>query len=241
MKNAENFRVPIHDADLNGIATASSVLRYMQEAAHMQFVKNPPTLEELRNGGKVFLLSKLNMSIYSPITAYDQIVAESWPCESKGVSFNRCGRILRGGVIVAELVSVWAFMDLSERRLLKTSDFSWNVTNEEPLELDFPTRIKIPKDIQLILVGERQIVYSDLDGNGHMNNTKYPDMLCDFLPSMKNKRVAVISLNYTSELPLGENIKIYLGENDGTYYFRTVKEDGMTGAEAEMILEDIDI
>lgn len=238
MKQIEHYRVPIHDTDVNRIASSSAVLRYMQEAAHLQFETQRPTLAELRNEGKAFILSKLNMSIYQPIYGYDILTAETWPCESKGVSFNRCSRILRGGNIIAELSSVWALVDINTRRLLRVTDFSWNVENEPPLELDSPARIKIPKDMQLSLVGERFIVYSDLDINEHMNNTNYPDMFCDYLP-MIGRRVVSISINYASELHNGETIKIYLGENDGIYYIRAIKENGIVGAEAEILLDEI--
>lgn len=239
MKQIEHYRIPVHDTDLNNIVSASATLRYMQEAAHRQFETQHPTLDELRIQGKAFILSKLNMSIYNPIKAYDEIIVESWPCESKGVSFNRCGRILRDGNIVAELSSVWALVDIKTRRLLRVTDLDWNVPSDDPLELDSPARIRIPKDIQLALVGERLIAYSDLDINEHMNNTNYPDMLCDYLPSMKGKRVVSISINYASELSNGETVKIYYGESDGLYYMRTLKENGSVGAEAEIVLDEI--
>ena len=36
--------------------------------------------------------------------------------------------------------------------------------------------------MNLSLVGEHTVEYSDVDVNRHLNNTKYPDMLCGFLP-----------------------------------------------------------
>lgn len=239
MKQTEHYRVTVHDTDVNRIASASAVLRYMQEAAHLQLEVHHPSIDELRQEGKAFILSKLNMSIYQPIHTYDMITAETWPCESKGVSFNRCSRILRDGNIVAELSSVWALLDINSHKLLRVTDLVWNVEPEPPLELDSPSRIRIPKDLPLSLVGERQIVYSDLDLNEHMNNTNYPNMLCDYLPSMIGKRVVSMSINYISELSNGESVKIYLGENDGAYYMRTIKENGNTGAEAEIVLDEI--
>ena len=239
MKQIEHYRVPIHDTDVNGIASASAVLRYMQETAQMQFETNHPTINELRSENKAFILNKLNMSVYQPIHGYDMITAESWPCESKGVSFNRCSRILRGGVIIAELSSVWALIDINSHKLLRVTDLVWDVENEPALELDSPARIRIPKDIQLSLVGERLIVYSDLDLNNHMNNTNFPDMICDYIPSMIGKRVISISINYAAELQSGETVKMYLGENDGVYYMRTVRENGTVGVEAEIVLDEI--
>ena len=72
-----------------------------------------------------------------------------------------------------------------------------------------------------------------------MNNTVYPDMLCDFIPSMKGKMVVRCSINYLNEAPLGETFKVYRAEDDGSYYFRTVRHDGSVGIEAEIVLDEI--
>ena len=58
---------------------------------------------------------------------------------------------------------------------------------------------------------------------------------------MKGKRVSKISIAYVHEAPLGESIKIYLtrGEEDDSYYLRTVRADGQTNVEAYIELDNI--
>ena len=75
-------------------------------------------------------------------------------------------------------------------------------------------------------IGKRKIVYSDLDYNMHMNNTKYPDMLVDFLPTPERVRVTGMSLAYYQEAHFGDTVTVYCADaGDGVYYFRTVKGD----------------
>ena len=56
---------------------------------------------------------------------------------------------------------------------------------------------------------------------------------------MDNKRVAEITINYSSEAPEGDTLTVYRGEANGYYYFRTVRSDGKTNSEAEIRLTEI--
>lgn len=241
MKWFEKYRVNSHDCDSYGVVRASLVLRYMQETAYLHMKNAKPSSEEMRRDGMAFLLSRINMSIYHPLHSCDEIEVETWTCDSRGVSFGRCYRILREGEIIAEAATVWALIDIASRRLYRVDEFSGGYGEDAapPLELDAPKRVHIPKELNLSLVGERPIVYSDLDVNCHMNNTNYPDMLCDFIPDMLGKRVISMSISFAAEAKFGEVLKIYMAESDGQYYFRTLRSDGSINVEAVMILEEI--
>ncbi len=237
MRWIENYRVSTYDTDISGNMRASAVLRFLEETANLQMKSMGPSNEQLRADGKAFILSRLAVSIYKPLHAYDEIVGESWGCDSKGVSYYRCGRLLHEGNIAAEMVSVWALLDIESRRLCRVGEVPMGFDTDPMLELDLPHHIRIPKDLPLSLMGERTVSYSDLDINQHMNNTVYADVLCDFVPHMCDKRVIGLSLHFVNEAKLGETIKVYCGESDESLFFRTVKEDGSVGIEAEMLLE----
>ena len=59
-----------------------------------------------------------------------------------------------------------------------------------------------------------------------MNNTKYPDMVCDFLPDPAHTRVTGLSLSYCHEAAFGDVLTVEraTGEN-GIYYIRTRLKD----------------
>lgn len=238
MKWSEHYRINTHDCDSSGFVRASLVQRYMQETANLQMLNAGLGPDELRARDMAFLLSRINVSLYSPLVGGDEIDVTSWGCESRGVSFNRCYQIRRAGEVVADAVSVWGLIGISDHRLVKVDEIEMDIAIDEPLELDAPRRVRIPREMNLSLVGERPIYYSDIDMNRHMNNTNYPDMFCDFIPDMENKRVIAMSISYAHEAPLGELLKVYTAESDGIYYFRTVRSsDGLTNAEANIIVE----
>lgn len=239
MKQIERFRVSAHDTDFNEVARPSSVLRYMQEEANMQLHTFGPSNEELRERFNcTYILSRVGVAIYLPLRAYDEIDAESWACESHLTSFNRCGRIMLGDRVAVEMTSVWALCDLTDRHLLKVSDTYTNYGTDEPISPpSLPARLRIPRELELLPVGERVIRRSDVDYNRHMNNTFYPDMLMDYA-EIGESFISSFSINFAGEAALGERITVLSARDGDRLYFRTVKENGKTGAEAEFTVTD---
>ncbi len=240
MKWTGKYKVNAHDTDLNNIVSLTGLLRYMQDSANCQMEDDGLSYDELFSRGLAFVLSRIKVSIYHPIYSHDEIEVETWACESSGVSFNRCYRIKRDGEIMAEAFSIWALVDTNAHRLIRVSDFEGEYGSDSPVELDMAKRFRLPADINLTLVGERNVEYQDVDMNRHINNTRYGDILFGYIPEIENNRVIKFEINYISEAPLGETLKVYMAKgDDGNYYFRTVREGSKTNVEAEMMIENI--
>ena len=145
--------------------------------------------------------------------------------------------------MMALAVSHWALIDIHEKKMIRTTDFRRDFPfGELPDEALLPARVRIPAATEMEAVGERTIVYSDLDFNRHMNNTNYPDMICDHLPSMDGKWVTSLSLSYLREAAFGDTLTVYRtpteGEGEG-YLIRTKRPDGVVCLEAEIGLSNI--
>ena len=232
------FTVNFHDTDLYARMRPSAALKYMQEAANLHLNAYGPTMDELREAGKAFLLSRVRVAIRRALPAYTPIEAQTWISnDDHGFSFNRYHRILSGGEVAAEAVTVWALVSLDDRRPIRASEFTYNFTGDTPLDLVLPRRIRFPGEPDA--VGERRIAYSDCDYNGHVNNTHYPDLLCDFLPAGETRRVEDVVINFLGEAPLGDTLTVYRAadpERDGRYLYRTRRADGSTNIEAVLTL-----
>lgn len=239
MKWTGKYYVNANDIDLNSIVSVSNLLRYMQDAANREMEEDGPSYEKLFSDGYSFILSRIRLSIYSPLYSHETLEVQTWACESRGAQFNRCYRVMRNGLIVAEAIAVWALCGIADRKAHRVSEFDLRYCTDDMLELDLPARLRIPDDIPLRLVGERSVEYADIDLNGHMNNTKYPDMLCGYIGDMRGQRVISMVISFVSEAPLHENLKIYSAVSDGTAYIRTLRENGQVNVEAEIMTESI--
>ena len=239
MYYAKNYTTKWHDTDAEGRMRPSVLLMYMQETANLQCRDYNMDLDRLHyDEGLGFLLTRLMLRVDAPLGAYEDIEVRTWCCESKGMTFFRCFSVHRGDEQVALAVSHWALMDLRARRLVRVRDFNREFPmGDMPDEATLPRRVRIPAAFAMDTVGTRKIVYSDLDYNRHMNNTKYPDMICDFLPDMTGMRVGTLSLSYVREAAYGDELTVCRTAVEGaenTYLLRTVRPDGEVCLEAEV-------
>ena len=179
MKFSGEYRVNANDMDVNSIVSASAVMRFMQDAAFSQMEDAGMSYGRLVSEyGAAFILSTLRLRLYAPLYSHDRIIGESWACPSRGVTFMRSHRILRGGAVMAEAVTAWALVGVTDKRLHRVGELALPYGEEEAIPIDTPTRLKIPAELAMPQVGTHTVTYTDIDSNGHMNNTKYPDLLC---------------------------------------------------------------
>lgn len=225
----------IHDIDYNGVARTSAIMKYIQTSAQLQLTENGLSYDYLKNQKRAFILSKIRIDISESVRAYDRLTAETFPCESRGYSFLRCYRLLRGDEVIARAASVWALIDTENRSLVRVNDFNLNLPTLPPLDLSIG-HISLPGE--LMRVGAYHVNYEATDQNGHMNNTRYPDMYSNYLP-LDGKRIKTIAINYMKEAPMGEKLDVFRAKLDGSYYFKTVRADGEINTIAEITLSDI--
>lgn len=225
MKYTEKYNVRWHDTDANREVHPSGVLMFMQETANRQFEAAGRPLDAIRDeGGVGFILSRIAIETATSIHAYENIEVETFTCKGKGFTFPRGFEIKRNGVTVARAMSQWALVRVADRSLVRTDDFPLSFGDEAELAMEMPLRFRIPRDVVWEQVGSRTIAFSDIDYNMHMNNTKYPDMLCDFLPDPAHTRVVGVSLSYCKEAAFGDTLAVERADaGDGVYYIRTRK------------------
>ena len=240
MKFSQHYTVKWHDTDANRFVRPAQLLVYMQETANLQLEAAGVPLDALRDErGLAFLLSSISVRIYEPLFTRDEIDVETWVGEGHGFSYTRGFCVWRNGERVAEASSVWALMDLREKRLVRADDAPYDIEAEEIPALDLPRRLRMPRE-GLEIVGERRIVYSDIDYNGHMNNTHYPDLFCDFTPDICTLRVTGLVLSFLHEAAYGHALTVERARAENGYFFRTRDEDGTVCTEAYLCTEALD-
>jgi len=227
--------VDVHDVDYNGVAKTSSIMKYIQTAAQCQLTEGGMSYDQLKSNNKAFILSRVKLEVLKPLPAYTPLTAVTYPCESRGYSFLRCYELECDSEVVARAISVWALIDIESRGLIKVNDFDLNLPTLPPNQLVLRA-MKLPST--LTDIGGYGVHYGDVDQNKHMNNTKYPDMYSNFLP-LQGKMISSITINYSAEAQIGEKLRVQRAEENGYFYFRTIRSDGKINSESEIKLRDI--
>lgn len=254
----ESCSLDTYRVDANSIGKASGIWQLMQEAACHQMEMQKPSYTDLTSEGKALMLARVDLAIPEEIYLNEGLVSSSWPCPSSRATFLRNYTLLRDGRQVAIAATQWSLVDLESRRILKVEDADFsNYWMDEYIEL-LGGKFKIDRSTAegMSRVGEKLVRYSDLDYNGHMNNTYYLDMLCDCIPELADgtHRVSFLRIHYSKEAALGEALAIYRSEPFGftgaesklyavpaekRYLFRTLKADGELNIEAEISVTPI--
>lgn len=239
MKHVEYYKTTWHDTDCRRTVRPSSVLTYFEETSNRHMIAVGQPLDKVRDeAGLGFVLSRIVMKFYRPLEAYKEITVETWTSEGRAFSTFRNFRLAENGEIVAEALSVWALVDVKEHKPVKISSYDFGFEHEAPLQTEATGRVTFPKEVKLEKVGSRHIFFSDCDYNMHMNNTRYPDMICDFLPEPSKERPTAMTLSFVHEAAINHTVDVYRAKkSDKTYVFRTVDSDGITCLEAEVVVE----
>lgn len=205
------------------------------------------TVDEMASKNRAFILCKMCMKIYSVMHAYDRIRVESWVHGEKGVTIDRYYKIFRENELVAEGSSVWAIIE-NASRIIRVAEYADDSTHDDDTcNIEPIKHFKAPADLEYEYMGEKTVLYSDIDFNGHLNNTNYPDMLMSFIPEMKYERgteqkamyADSMLINFVSEAPLGCTVKVYLSRQNEYVYMRTVRDDGKVNTEARITLKSV--
>ena len=235
-----DLEVMSHDIDVNCNATPTSVVRYLQETVDRNLLCCKPTYQELLAQNLSFLVSRTALQVHRPLKEYEKITVETWATESRTATFPRSFVIKSCEEVVAECLMIWALVNTKEQKLLRGSEFSVaGYGTGDAIELSIPTRFKIAADVQLTKCGDKIIMYSDIDRNFHMNNTKYFDTIFDYVPDREKVYMSSCLMNYVSEAHYGSRIEIFISEAEITesgetfYYFRTIS-DGKVNIEAKI-------
>ncbi len=250
MKYTYKIKTNWHDTDANRNVRPSKIVEYMQETANRQCEVSGLPLEWLRDEKHLaFILGALSLNIYEPLHAYEDIEVHTWCKEAKSYIFNRYFDITRDGKLIAEATSTWVLIDLERKNMVRASAYDFFdgcFYYDEPVDAEkLLPKARIAKDAEMREVGKRKISYSDIDYNMHMNNTHYPDMLCDYLSEMTDAEnahtVSQMSLSYLKESALGATLTVTRSEKDedGIIAVRTLNEAGETCLEATVKLNKL--
>ena len=104
--------------------------------------------------------------------------------------------------VIGKAGTLWLLMDFAERKMA----ISQGVLGRLPDNADITPPLGMPGNIPLLegdpLPLTREPAYTDIDINGHVNNTRYADWLCDALglEVMREYEIARLVIHYTREM-----------------------------------------
>lgn len=207
----ETFTLRPRDCDLNEKWRPSAILETMQDTAGAHSTLLGCGREELVRNNIVWVLSRCELHMDRYPAVGEKITVHTFPTPTRICFFPRYYVFTDSqGDMIGKAGSLWLLLDLGTRRMLPPGDIGKLIPDNKDLSVPMNLPATVGKLQGEELISEYRPVYTDLDVNGHVNNTRYADMLCNALgiALMKEYEPDHIILNYNHEVLPDHTVKL---------------------------------
>jgi len=205
----QDFEITDLYVDCYGRLMPSKLLYLMQEVAGEHFARLSMDYEVLAEKGMFWAVTRHKVQITRLPLRGETIHLETWPMPTTRVAYPRSMVAYDAqGNEVFRSISLWVLMDRNTRNMILPGKSGISVPGTlRGLELASP--MGLPSKL-LASHRDRTVCFTDLDRNGHMNNTKYLDWIFDLLPSPFHAQHTVkeFTVCYFSEAREGQELKL---------------------------------
>ena len=210
-----NHKVQACDVDCFGRCKSAVLLYLAQEAAtgHCDLLRLD--WDTMAQKGLFWAVIRSHVQVERLPVLGEEIQVKTWPMPTTRTAFPRAVEILdQDGNTLVRIVSLWVLMDQNTRALVLPGKSGVDVPGLLcGNELAGPGSILPAKS-----EGEssRTVVFSELDRNGHMNNTRYLDWVNDLLPAAFHKAhpVEEFTICYLAEALEKQTIELAFGMDE---------------------------
>ena len=178
----KTFQIRPTEVDRYGRLKPSAMLLYIQQTAGEHSDSYDLTYDALAQRGIFWAVIRHKIEITRLPRDNETITLETWPMPTTRVAYPRSTVAYdEQGNVLFRSICLWILMDLNNRSMLLPGKSGVDV--EGFLRGDELSAPKSLLPLPLQHHTPRQVVFSDLDRNGHMNNARYLDWVQDLLPS----------------------------------------------------------
>jgi len=212
----EELLIRTCNADMSGAWRMSAILEAMQEAAGVHATLLGCGREALLRENIVWVISRSEVVMEREARVGERITVETFPMPGRHGFFPRYFNFYdESGARIGSAATLWVLLDLTDRHLAISKTASDCIPDNSDLTAPMP----LPRAVRPIageaVTSVRTPVYSELDVNGHVNNTRYADWLTDALgiEMLKKQRIRRLHIVYTAEVLPAQTLDMVLTVN----------------------------
>ena len=226
----QEFHITDACVDRYGRLKPSMILFYAQEVAGQHCLQLSVDYDTLAARRLFWAVTRHRVQITRLPMRGETIRVETWPMPTTKVAYPRSIVAYdEAGHEVFRAISIWVLMNLDTRSMILPGKSGIVVSGTlRGLELATPHSL-LP--VEMNNHHSRCVCFTDLDRNGHMNNTRYFDWISDLLPSdfHVSHPIKEFTICYHSEAREGQTLDMNWEITDGP----TVQVDAFRSGEAQ--------
>ena len=237
------YRVDSRETDPWYNCRPSGVLGFLQEAATAAACALHASRDEMLDKYNAFwMLARVWYRLDEPLKWGDRLRIRTWHRGGRGASSYRDFDLFVNDAPVGEAVSLWVLANAQTHKLVRMAGIEecQGTDGGALCKTRLLNKVRMPPD--MTCAGTRSFRYSDLDVNGHVNNVRYADIVCDalHLERMGAERfVSSLQVGYQAECRVGETVDLTTGSDGGAQYVHGADGAGKTRFDAMLTLSDL--
>ncbi len=211
----KKYTVGINDVDFTKKLKLSALFGYFQDVASFAVENLHIGIDVLTSKFSVsWVLVRIRVDIDRIPSWNEEITVETWPQEPGKLEFERDYAVLdKEGQVIIRAVSSWVLFDIHTREPRRSDLIAFHFPpfiKDRAIECKL-SKLKPPGEAEIAY--KKVIGYSDVDLNGHINNSKYIDFIMDCFSVEKHRQydVKTIEVNYVNEAMPGETLMMRRG------------------------------
>ncbi|MDR2186351.1 MAG: acyl-ACP thioesterase [Treponema sp.] len=203
----ETFPLRFGGIDRSDRLTLNATFDFFQEAAISHAEQLGVGRNAMASSGQVWVLSRISVLFERRPRYGETITVRSWPRGTEKLFALRDYDILdESGKPAVRGRSGWLILDMVKRRPLRPQQAVEGFPRNDGLDALPGGGAGLNARDGLVPAGERRAAYSDIDYNGHVNNTRYVQWILDVTDPeiLEGADKLRLDINYLSEVKYGE-------------------------------------
>lgn len=209
----QDFTVRSYQTDLNARMKPSAILEVMQEAAGQHSERLGLGRSALLAKNTAWVLTRVEVDMDRYPAFEETFSVETFPMPVRRCFFPRYF-IFRdsNGIEIGRAATLWVLLDLGTRSMTKLDVVKALMPDNSDLLAPLGLPAAVTEVSGTLQTEMRQPRYTDLDFNGHVNNTRYLDWCCDALgiDTMRGAYLKHFAVNFDAEVMPMQQIRTEL-------------------------------
>lgn len=218
----KTYQITTNMLDCHDCLKMSTLLDVAQEVAGDHAEELGCGFETMIKQDLIWVIVRNYVEIIKKPINFKEIEVVTYPLKPRFVEFNRETEFYHDGELFAVSRSTWMVINIKDFSV-KAPGFFKGFDDDLGYFKRRIRKLPVIEKSQLQKVKEVDVLYSMLDHNGHMNNTKYVDFYLDiFRPEFS---VKTLQIEYIKQSFLDDKLSLYIKENEGKRYLSGYKDD----------------
>ena len=224
----QDFRIASYQTDVSARMKPSAVLELMQEMAGAHAEKLNVGRSRLLPMNLAWVLTRVEVRMDRYPLSGETITVETFPMPNRRVFFPRYF-IFRdaAGRRIGCAGTLWVVLDITTRKMANAAEIAASLPDNSDLTAPFGMPATVDEVEADACESACTPVYTDLDMNGHVNNTRYLDWCCNELgiDAMRSHVLSQFVVNYHQEILPGQQLRTVLRRSGDAFSFSGFEEE----------------